>query len=135
MVDCFDENEGQTFIWLSYWRDPEGLQKFAASATHRLTAAKYESGKWPTFGIMHETYYSKKDGYETIYDNFPAFGMGEFIRNAKWNTQADDGSPGDTKIVVGKTADGVELESPLRPAKTSEINSMFGRMGRKRLPQ
>ena len=83
MVDCFDENEGQTFIWLSYWRDPEGLQKFAASATHRLTAAKYESGKWPTFGIMHETYYSKKDGYETIYDNFPAFGMGEFIRNAK----------------------------------------------------
>jgi hypothetical protein len=77
-VDCFDENDGLTYIWLSYWKDLKGLQEFSNSAPHRLGMKTYNAGKFPYFGIMHETFYAKKDSFETIYDNFPPFGMGKW---------------------------------------------------------
>ncbi|KAL9132083.1 MAG: hypothetical protein Q9217_000119 [Psora testacea] len=74
LVDYSDSERTPT-IWLSYWKDLKGLQKFSASAAHRLGQNNYNAKKYPYMGIMHETFYSPKGCWETIYDEFPPWGL------------------------------------------------------------
>lgn len=55
----------------------QGLQAFATSPVHRVGMKGYIEGKYPYAGIMHETYYSSKGNWETIYGNTPAWGLGK----------------------------------------------------------
>jgi hypothetical protein len=68
---------GTTTIWISYWRDLEGLHAFARSAVHRLGQDGWGAGKYPYVGIMHETYHAPRGHHEAIYGNFPRWGLGE----------------------------------------------------------
>ena len=72
------DSETTTFTWLSWWKDIRGLQAFAAAATHRLGQTNYDKGKFPHIGIMHETYHAPNGHWETIYDDFAPWGMGQF---------------------------------------------------------
>ena len=76
LVD-FSDSERTPTIWLSYWKDLEGLQEFSNSAAHRLGQNRYNANKYPHIGIMHETFYAPKGCWETIYSNFPPWGLGE----------------------------------------------------------
>lgn len=76
MFDSSD-HEGVTAIWISYWRDVESLQRFAAASAHMLGRTEYEAGKHPYVGVFHETYHAPKGSYETIYSNFPRWGLGK----------------------------------------------------------
>ncbi|KAL8952517.1 MAG: hypothetical protein Q9222_001585 [Ikaeria aurantiellina] len=75
LVD-FSDTEQPPTIWLSYWRDLKGLQDFSTTAAHRLGQNNYNANKYPYMGIMHETYYSPKGCWETIYDDFTPWGLG-----------------------------------------------------------
>ncbi|KAL8818582.1 MAG: hypothetical protein Q9223_002807 [Gallowayella weberi] len=77
LVD-FSDPERPPTIWISYWKDLIGLQKFSEGAAHRLGQNMYNSGKLPFVGIMHETYYAPRGCWETIYDNMPPWGFGKF---------------------------------------------------------
>ena len=75
LVDYSDSERTPT-IWLSYWKDLKGLQEFSTSAAHRLGMNKYNAKKYPYMGIMHETFFAPKGCWETIYDDFPLWGLG-----------------------------------------------------------
>lgn len=75
MVDYSDSERTPT-IRLSCWKDLKGLQGFSASAAHRLGQNDYNAKKYPYMGIMHETFYAPKGGWETVYDDFPPWGLG-----------------------------------------------------------
>ncbi|KAL8769776.1 MAG: hypothetical protein Q9209_004392 [Squamulea sp. 1 TL-2023] len=113
LVDHSDSERPPT-IWLSYWKGLKGLQEFSASAAHRLGQNNYHANKYPYMGIMHETFYSPKGCWETIYGDFPAWGFG----NAQ--TVVEEGSDG-----------GVKLAGTLQPNITG--STMFRRMGREKL--
>lgn len=76
LVDYSDTERTPT-IWLSYWKDLNGLQEFSRSAAHMLGQNNYHANKYPYMGIMHETYYAPKGCWETIYDDFPPWGLGK----------------------------------------------------------
>ncbi len=78
LVDYSDSERTPT-IWLSYWKDLKGLQEFSASATHRLGQNNYNAKKYPYKGVMHETFYAPKGCWETIYDDFPPQGLGQWL--------------------------------------------------------
>lgn len=75
LVDFSDSDRSPT-IWISYWKDLKGLQKFSESTAHRLGQNMYNAKKLPFIGIMHETYYAPRGCWETIYDNMPRWGLG-----------------------------------------------------------
>ncbi|KAL8804715.1 MAG: hypothetical protein Q9182_002407 [Xanthomendoza sp. 2 TL-2023] len=77
LVDFSDSDRPPT-IWISYWKDLIGLQKFSEGAAHRLGQNMYNSKKLPFVGIMHETYYAPRGCWETIYDNMPPWGLGKY---------------------------------------------------------
>lgn len=56
----------------------QGLQEFATSSAHLVGQNAYRKNKFPYMGIMHETYYSPKGSWETIYDNVPPLGFGKW---------------------------------------------------------
>lgn len=78
LVDYSDSERTPT-IWLSYRKDLKGLQEFSASATHRLGQNNYNAKKYPYKGVMHETFYAPKGCWETIYDDFPPQGLGQWL--------------------------------------------------------
>ncbi len=55
LVDYSDTERTPT-IWLSYWKDPKGLQEFSNCAAYRLGQNGYNANKYPHIRIMHETY-------------------------------------------------------------------------------
>ncbi|EPE36452.1 hypothetical protein GLAREA_05790 [Glarea lozoyensis ATCC 20868] len=104
------DSQGVTAFWLSYWKDLEGLQKFATSAAHNLGRNAYNAGKYRYMGIFHETYYSPKGCWETIYGNMPPIGLGKIME----------------KVDMG--SEGVGLVETLR--KNMKGSTMYSRMGR-----
>lgn len=78
LVDYSDSERTPT-IWLSYWKGLRGLHEFSASAAHRLGQTKYNAKKYPYMGIMHETFYAPRGCWETIYDEFPPWGLGQWL--------------------------------------------------------
>lgn len=81
LTSCGDE-EGFTFVWLTYWRDIKGLHEFAKCTAHRAGQKAYvDDKKFPYMGIMHELYFARKGSTETLYHNFPPFGMGKSAAN------------------------------------------------------
>ncbi|KAL8709197.1 MAG: hypothetical protein Q9220_006077 [cf. Caloplaca sp. 1 TL-2023] len=110
LVDHSDTEQAPT-IWLSYWRDLKGLQEFSTTAAHRLGQSNYNANKYPYMGIMHETYYSPKGCWETIYDDFTPWGLGN------------------AKIAVGEDEKGLKLGKTLAP--NTKHSTMLRRMGRK----
>jgi hypothetical protein len=73
---------GTTTVWLSYWRDIEGLRAFATSTAHMVAHTGWEQGKYPYVGIMHETYHAPKGHHESIYFNFRRWGQGKYL--SRW---------------------------------------------------
>jgi len=71
----------RTILMVQYWRSLDQLMDYASSKTHAHLPA------WRAFnqaargnqavGIWHETYAVSKGGYENIYVNMPAFGLGK----------------------------------------------------------
>jgi heme-degrading monooxygenase HmoA len=83
MADCLDE-EGQTFVWITYWKDLKGLHEFSNNSVHRLGIKAYRDDKmFPYVGIMHETYYCQTKSRETLYNDFPPFGLGECLKTRR----------------------------------------------------
>lgn len=76
LVDYSDSERTPT-IWLPYWKGLKGFQEFSASAAHRLGQRNYNAKKCPYMGNMHETFYAPKGCWETIYDEFPPWGLGQ----------------------------------------------------------
>ena len=70
---------GRTTIMLSYWRDAEALQRFAADrdAPHLQPWRDFvrKVGDGGQVGIWHETYLVPAGGHETVYANMPVFGL------------------------------------------------------------
>jgi Domain of unknown function (DUF4188) len=71
---------GRTSLMLQYWRSLDQLMSYAhgKNAEHLPAWRDYNqkiraSG---AVGIWHETYVVKPGGYENIYGNMPAFGLG-----------------------------------------------------------
>ncbi|KAI4157352.1 MAG: hypothetical protein LQ342_008346 [Letrouitia transgressa] len=92
LVD-FSDTERAPTIWISYWKDLKGLQKFSEGAAHRLGQNMYNSKKLPFVGIMHETYYAPKGCWETIYDNMPPWGLGKCTAKIPAKGDSRDAKP------------------------------------------
>jgi hypothetical protein len=71
------EHGGMTMVWITYWKNLEGLRDFAAGDAHRALQMPWLASAYPYLGIMHETFLVPKGNWETIYHNFQPFGMGE----------------------------------------------------------
>jgi hypothetical protein len=113
MLMSTSDEKGFTMIWLSYWQDIEGLHQFSKSTAHMTGQKAYQGdNKFPYIGIMHELYYARKDSTETLYNNFPPFGLGS------------------TKIIVDGE-NGPTLQDPLMP-DAKNWSTMFQRMKRDR---
>ena len=69
-----------TVITLSYWKNLESLQAFAAGPAHQEGWAWWNrtAEQHPQLGIMHEVYAAPHGHWENIYVNFKPFGMGKF---------------------------------------------------------
>ena len=100
-----------------YFRDVEGLNRFAHDPVHRQAWDWYNSVTkklgYTHLGIFHETYYSAPGQYETIYVNIPPLLMG--ATNVQTKNE-----------VTGKD----EWVRPLVSAENSTLRSQWGRMGR-----
>lgn len=70
---------GRTTIMIQYWKSFEHLEKYAKSkdSSHLPAWAEFNKkiGSNGDVGIWHETYLSKKGGYECVYNNMPRFGL------------------------------------------------------------
>src|SRR5665213_2514765 len=81
----------RTIIVLQYWRSMEQLLAYAKNreAAHlpAWQAFNRSVGRTGSVGIWHETYAVSPGGYENIYVNMPAFGLGR---------------PGELRAVQGK---------------------------------
>ncbi|KAF2643897.1 hypothetical protein P280DRAFT_514887 [Massarina eburnea CBS 473.64] len=105
------DHEGNTQIWISYWKTLEGLHEFAKCAVHQDGQMAYiKDDSFQYVGIMHETYFARRDSFESINYNFPPFGIGA------------------TRWPVDKSKD-LGLIDPL--VKDGPKSTMFSRMGRK----
>ena len=76
---------GRTTILLTYWRDPQSLQAFAADtdAPHLEPWRRFmrQVGSSGTVGVWHETYVVPAGHHETIYSNMPVFGLAAATRH------------------------------------------------------
>ena len=70
----------RTVIPLQYWTSFDALETYAKApeAKHFPAWAAFNTavGASGTVGIFHETYCLEAGGYESIYANMPAFGLG-----------------------------------------------------------
>ncbi len=71
----------RTILVLQYWRSMDQLMAYATNkeAAHlpAWQAFNRSVGINGSVGIWHETYAIKPGGYESIYTNMPAFGLGK----------------------------------------------------------
>lgn len=75
LIDTSD-SERAPFIWLSYWKNLEGLRDFSNTTVHRLGQYKYNAKKYPYVGILHEIYNTPSGYWKALYDDFPRWGLG-----------------------------------------------------------
>ncbi len=71
----------RTIILVQYWRSMDKLMNYAkSSSAEHLPAWQHFNrhvGADGSIGIWHETYQSQRGGYESVYVNMPAFGLGK----------------------------------------------------------
>jgi hypothetical protein len=89
---------------VQYWRSFEELEAYArdADAEHLPAWGRYneEIGSSGAVGIWHETYEIDPDSYETVYNNMPAYGLGEagrLVPASDENASASGRLDGDAK--------------------------------------
>ena len=106
-----------SFMYIYYFRNIEGLNAFAHDKIHRDAWTWYNDfGKKHGFnhiGVFHEAFVSKPGTYETIYVNMPPVMMGAA------NVQARNDQTGED-----------EWMRPLVDANVPALRSQFGRMGK-----
>lgn len=71
--------QGQTTVFLSYWKTLDGLREFAHAETHMKGQLWWERGAmdaFPHIGIMHETYQVPAGSWENVFHNYRPFGIG-----------------------------------------------------------
>ncbi|CAI6330941.1 unnamed protein product [Periconia digitata] len=96
-----DTHGGMSIVWITYWRDIQGLRNFAAGDAHRKGWSAYVANKFPNLGIMHETYCAPEGSWENIYYSWPPFGFGEaalHLQNADLILRKADGAL-DTSLI------------------------------------
>ena len=111
-MDYSDSERTPTF-WLTYWRDLKGLQQFSHSAVHRLGRDNYNARKYPYMGIMHETFHAPKGCWETLYEDFPRWGLGVYTSamNSACSTSANSVIP--TKVTSSIWSSKIQINSKL----------------------
>lgn len=71
----------RTLIFLQYWRSFDHLEAYATDRDQsHLPAWKdfyRKANEGEAVGIFHETYCVEPGGFETVYGNMPAFGLGK----------------------------------------------------------
>lgn len=80
-IGCETMRQGlRTVALVQYWRDFDSLERYARDREQKhwpaWTAFNKAIGSDGTVGIFHETYVVPAGGYETIYNNMPAWGLG-----------------------------------------------------------
>lgn len=79
----YDMWAGRTTLALTYWESSQHLHDFASdpAAPHLAPWRKFmrQVGADGTVGIWHETYEFAAGGFETLYGNMPAFGLGKAV--------------------------------------------------------
>ncbi|KAI5456169.1 hypothetical protein BGZ63DRAFT_435582 [Mariannaea sp. PMI_226] len=110
-------SNNNTIMTVFYFRDIEGLNRFAHDKVHRAAWDWYNNfckkHGYKHIGIFHETYYSAPGQYETIYVNMPPLLFG--ATNVKSRNQA-----------TGEE----EWIRPVVDAENMALRSQWGRMGR-----
>ncbi|KAI1763540.1 hypothetical protein GGR53DRAFT_497055 [Hypoxylon sp. FL1150] len=72
-----DRDSQNTMMFVFYFRDAEGLRRFAATKTHRDALEwAYRAGP-KHIGIFHESFCVPRGAYETFYRNMPPTLLGE----------------------------------------------------------
>ena len=104
-----------TTCTLTYWQSIEHLHAFAHAPVHREGWSWWDQYRreHKDVGIYHETYFSPKGNWETIYENMQPFGMGK-IRYPVAGGEKGEGQP----------------ISGLVPAKEVKFRGMANRMAK-----
>ncbi|KAK5105722.1 hypothetical protein LTR62_002338 [Meristemomyces frigidus] len=107
-----ERGSNNTLMMVYYFRDVEGLNKFAHDDVHRK-AWDYLAKSGPKhIGFFHEAFCVPPKAYESIYGNFPPLLMGAA-----------------SVLCVGETGDDAWVR-PTVSADLGALRSQFGRMGR-----
>ena len=109
-----ERDTNNTTMLIGYFRDVEGLNRFAHDPMHREAMDWWNKVKdeLPHIGIFHETFVSPPGGYETIYHHMRPILMGR-------------------TSVRCKTEEGEAWVNPLVSADNTTLRAQYGRMGRK----
>ena len=96
-----------------YFRDAEGINRFAHSEVHRKGWDWYNRTKYPHLGIMHESFGVPAGAYESVYKN-----MAPMLMSA-------------TTVKVDNEETGKEQwMRPVVSAEKGALKTSFGRMGK-----
>lgn len=114
-----DRESNNTLLTIYYFRDVEGLNRFAHDAVHRKAWDWYkkefcERRGYSHVGVFHETFYAAPEMYETIYMNIQPTLLGHA-----------------TMKVFNEEKGKREWISPLVEGKHPRLRSQWSRMGRK----
>lgn len=113
---------------VAYFRDVEGLNRFAHSKVHREGWDWYlgfvrETGH-RHFGLFHETFLAKRGDWETIYDDCAPTLLGAA------SVRLDDDDGGGDGVVGGTDKEGEEVwVRPLVSADHPALKTQVKRMG------
>ena len=94
-----------------YFKDLDGLHKFAQGPIHRKAWDWYRPKQMPHIGVFHEAFVVPSQSYETVYVNCHPTLMGRAASKCD-------------------TADGEKYVNTLVDADTPMLKSMYARMGR-----
>lgn len=108
-----DRADSNTMLIVFYFRDIDGLNRFAHSDVHRKGWDWYNRSKHAHIGIMHETFCVPAGAYESVYVNMAPTLMGATT----------------VKIMGDGSAD-ANWVRPLVAADKGALKSQFGRMGK-----
>jgi fumagillin biosynthesis monooxygenase len=111
---CAERPTANTGMAIMYFRDVEGLHRFAHDPMHREAWDWWNKMKdeYPHIGIFHETFVSPPGGWETIYHHMRPVLMG-------------------ATSVRCKTEEGEVWVNPLVSAANTTLRGQYGRMNRR----
>ncbi|ORY10725.1 hypothetical protein BCR34DRAFT_601859 [Clohesyomyces aquaticus] len=117
------DDKGLTTVWISYWKDLEGLHRFAHEEAHWkgwMFWEKEGAKKLPFLGLFHEAYEVPAGSWENVYLGCRPFGMG----NLRFPVQVNETG------FEGEKGAGVRFVSGYGPVTGKDWKSMETRMGR-----
>ncbi|CAD0010044.1 unnamed protein product, partial [Aureobasidium pullulans] len=121
-----ERGSNNTLMMVYYFRNVEGLNKFAHDPIHRRAWEWIQREGGKHVGFFHEAFVTPRGGYESIYVNLQPLLMGA-ARVECVVTGGDDGGDGEGQ---GEGTRGKSWVSTLVSADTPSLKSQFGRMGR-----